>query len=42
MDEARLLTLCSDKTRSNGLELVHRNLCTNIWKNVFTVKVTED
>ena len=42
MDEARLfLVVCSDRTRSNGLKLEHRKLCTDMWKNFFTVRVTE-
>ena len=42
MDEARLfLVVCSGRTRSNGLKLVHRKFCTNMWKSFFTVRVTE-
>ena len=40
MDEARLLTLCSDKTRSNGLELEHRKFHTLMCKN-FMLRMTE-
>ena len=31
--------VCSNRTRSNGLKLVHRNFCTNMQKNFFTVRV---
>ena len=42
MDEVRLfLVVCSDRTRSSGLKLEHRKLCTDMWKNFFTVRVTE-
>ena len=42
MGEARLFSIvCSDRTWSNGLELEHRKLCTDMWKNFFTVRVTE-
>jgi len=42
MDEVSLfLVVCSDRTRSNGLKLEHRKLCTDMWKNFFTVRVTE-
>jgi len=42
MDEARLFSVvCSNRTRSNGLKLEHGNFCTNMWKNFFTVKATE-
>ena len=39
MDEARLLVVCSDRTRS--LKLEQRNFHTHIQKNFFTVRVTE-
>lgn len=35
------LVVSSDKTRSNGLELEHRNFRTNMRKNFFTVRVME-
>ena len=42
LDEARLfLVVCSNRTRSNGLKLVHRKLYTNMQKNFFRVRVTE-
>ena len=42
MDEARLfLVVCSNRRKSNGLELEHRKFCTNMQKNFFTVRVTE-
>ena len=42
MDEARHFSVvCSDRTMSNGLKLVHRKFCTNMWKSFFTVRVTE-
>ena len=31
----------SNGTRSNGLKLEHRKFCANVWKNFFTVRVTE-
>ena len=42
MYEARHFSVvCSDRTMSNGLKLVHRKFCTNMWKSFFTVRVTE-
>jgi len=42
MDEARhFLVLCSNRTKINGLKLKHRMFHTNMWKNFFTVRVTE-
>ena len=41
MDKARLfLVVHSNRTRSNGLKLVHRKFCTNVQKN-FTIRVME-
>ena len=37
MDEARLLEVRSDRTKTSGLELEHRKFCTNIQKNFFMV-----
>ena len=33
--------VCSDRTKNNGLKPEHMKFHTNIWKNVFTVRVTE-
>jgi len=42
MDEARLfLVVCSDWTRSDGLELECRKFHTNMWKNFVIVRVKE-
>lgn len=42
MDESRLfLVVCSDTTKSNGLKLEHWKFHTNMWKNIFTVRITE-
>ena len=41
MYEARLLVLCSDGTRSNGLKLEHKKFCTIMQKNFFMARVTE-
>ena len=42
MDEAGLFSVvCSHRTRSSGIKLRHRMFCTNVWKNFYTVRVTE-
>lgn len=42
MVEARLFSVvCRDRTRNNILQLEQRNFCTNVQKNLFTVRVTE-
>ena len=41
MDEARLLEVRSDRTKTSGLELEHRKFCTNSWKNFCMVRVVE-
>mgnify|MGYP001625922346 CR=1 FL=1 len=42
MDEARLfLVVYSNRTRTNGLKLVHRKYHTNMQKNFFMVRVME-
>ena len=42
MDEARLFSvLRRDRTRSSGLKLEHEKSHTSMWKNFFTVRVTE-
>ena len=34
--------LCSDRTRSNGLKLEHRKICTNMHKNFYMVRAMEN
>ena len=42
IDEVRLFpVVCSDRTRSNDLKLECRKFCINVWKNFFTMRVTE-
>ena len=42
MDEVRLfLVVCSNRSRTGGLRLEHRNFRTNMQKNLFTVRVRE-
>ena len=42
MDYTRLFSVvCRHRTRSNGLKVVHRKFCTNMWKNFFTVRMME-
>ena len=42
MDEARLFSMvCSNRTRSTDLKLVHRKFCTNMRKNFTMLRVTE-
>ena len=40
-DKARLLVVCSNRTRGSGHKLKHRKFCTNVCKNYFTVRVME-
>ena len=42
-DEARLFSaLCGNMTKGNDYKLKHRKFHTNVHKNFFTVRVTED
>ena len=38
---AKLFSVCGARTRGNGHKMDHRKFCTNMWKNFFTVRVTE-
>ena len=41
MHEARLLVAQRDRRRGNGLILVHRKFCTNMWKKFCTARMME-